>query len=56
MLNSGNQLHLWTIAPGRYRLQIHSWPASTPGVARPWGAPIEVEVRSGETTLEHLGG
>jgi hypothetical protein len=56
VLNTGRQQMLWHLPPGRYRLQIHVWNAAFPDTPQPWGAPVEVEVRSGETTLERLGG
>lgn len=55
VLNTGRQQAQWTLAPGRYLLQLQHLPAHAPEAWVPWGAPIEVEVRSGETTLERLG-
>jgi len=56
LLNTGHQQVMWTLAPGRYMLQLQHLPAHAPEAWIPWGAPVEVEVHSDQTTFERLGG
>lgn len=56
VLNTGHQQVQWTLPPGRYVLQLLHLPDHAPEAWAPWGAPIEVEVRSGATTFERVGG
>lgn len=55
VLNTGHQQATWTLAPGRYLLQLLHLPKSAPEAWLPWGAPIEVDVRPGATTFERMG-
>lgn len=55
VLNTGHQQARWMLAPGRYRVQLLHQPQPEQGTWEPWTPPVEVEVRTGETTFERLG-